>query len=189
MGVSMGPGLTALFPNFAVLQLGRPGSREGTHGGLRRRIYAEGGRAVVFATDELRMITPPSTISGSAFFTVNNRPFTLMSKSCRNAPGDSVERGEFGYSGIGEQDVDPAEFLFDLGVEPVEIGEFRHVALNPQSPMADFREAASSSALRRPVMTTRAPSAAKSFAVASQAPLPPVTIAIFRIACPCQSPS
>ena len=87
------------------------------------------------------MIAPPSTISGSAFCTVNNRPFTLMSKSLSKcASVTAFERGEFGYSGIGEQDVDPAEFLFDLGVEPVEIGEFRHVALNPQSPMADLRD-------------------------------------------------
>ena len=49
-------------------------------------------------------------------------------------------RSDFGYSGIGEQDIDPAEFLFDLDVELVEIGEFRHVAANPQSSMADLRD-------------------------------------------------
>ena len=27
---------------------------------------------------------------------------------------DRLERSDFGYSGIGEQDIDPAEFLFDL---------------------------------------------------------------------------
>ena len=64
-----------------------------------------------------------------------------MPKSLSKCASVTASSGaSFGYSGIGEQDVDPAEFLFDLDVEPVEIGEFRHVALNPQSPMADLRD-------------------------------------------------
>ena len=51
--------------------------------------------------------------------------------------GDGVERGKLADAGIGEENVDAPEFRFHLGVERVEIGELRHVALHADRAMAD----------------------------------------------------
>ena len=141
MGVSMGPGLTALTRILRSFNSDVQVRAKERTAAFVAEYTPKAAVPVVFATDELRMIAPPSTISGQRLLHGEQQALHIdVEKLVEMRLGDSVERGEFGYSGIGEQDVDPAEFLFDLGVEPVEIGEFRHVALNPQSPMADLRD-------------------------------------------------
>ena len=64
-----------------------------------------------------------------------------MSK-CRSKCASSIAASgvELRDAGIGEQNVDAAEPLFDLRVESVEIGEFGDVALHADGVGADFRD-------------------------------------------------
>ena len=73
------------------------------------------------------MIEAPSGISGSAFCTVNRRPFTLMSKI--ESKRFSVIEPSAAYSAT------PAR---DLSEEAIEIAKVRHVALETADVSPDF---------------------------------------------------
>ena len=84
------------------------------------------------------MIDPPSTISGSAFWTVKRVPRTFRSNvlsKCSSVTSPIVADSH--VAGVGEQHVDTALFALHDVVEPVEIGEVPGVALNAGDVPAD----------------------------------------------------
>ena len=110
--------------------------------------------------------------------------------------GNLPKRGELAAARIGEQNVDRACFVLHHRKEPVEIGEVRDIALDAAGIVPDLGDRGSSSFWRRPVMNTRAPSAAKRFAEARPMPLlAPVITATFPSSLPtanlpsCRAPS
>ena len=131
--------------------------------------------------DPLMTIAAPAGISGSAFCTVKSVPFTLIPKylskcasvtcsSGTNSPPPALakrmSRRPFCCLMASKRRSRSARFATSLRIA---------VMLLPIS-----FTAASSSAWRRPVMKTYAPSATNRFAVARPMPLlPPVTRAIF----------
>src|SRR5438128_3659662 len=128
--------------------------------------------------DAFRMIEAPSGISGSAFCTVNRRPFTLRSKI------------ESKCSSVRE--TKPAVPAFAKTISSLPFSRLICTKRRSRSPRFDASlrtpltfppisfTAAASSGSRRPVMKTYAPSFTNAFAVARPMPLlPPVMSAIF----------
>ena len=52
--------------------------------------------------------------------------------------GDGAEGQHLAPARIGEEDVDASLLLLDGGVEPIEVGELRHVALDGHRAVADL---------------------------------------------------
>ena len=131
--------------------------------------------------DALRMIEPPSGISGSAFWTVNRRPFTLMSKIESYNSSVILPRGAYFATPAFANRTSSCPFSRWIWAKRRSRSpSFDTSARMPLTFLPISLTAVVSSGSRRPVMKTYAPSFTNSFAVARPMPLlPPVMSAIF----------
>src|SRR5262249_32153638 len=49
-----------------------------------------------------------------------------------------INRNEFANAGVGEENIDPAKTLFDLGSEIFDVLDFRSIGLNSQNILAEL---------------------------------------------------
>src|SRR5262245_33952147 len=89
--------------------------------------------------EAFRMMEAPSGKSGSAFCTVNRRPFTLTPKIESYNSSVIVPRGGvLRDAGVGEDDVQPSLLALDLGEQAIQVVQVRHVAPDGGDVLADL---------------------------------------------------
>src|SRR5208283_1546641 len=98
-----GAGADGVDPNFAVLQFRRPASGEGTHGGFRRRVNAEAGHSLRVRYGRIEDDRSAVDDQRQRLLDSEKQAFHIyVEVVVEMRLGDGVERGDFGYSGIGE---------------------------------------------------------------------------------------
>src|SRR5262245_38327402 len=131
--------------------------------------------------EAFRMIEAPSGSSGSAFCTVNRRPFTLTSKSASYSSSVIVPRGAYRATPALAKTM--SSLPFSRRIWANRRSRSSRFDTSPRTAVTSCPTsltAAASSGSRRPVMKTWAPSLTNRFAVARPMPLlPPVTRAVF----------
>ena len=180
-GVSLKPGLTAftrMRRSFKSVVHVRANDRTAA---LVALYTLQSGNPLLATMDAFRMIDAPSAISGSAFCTVNRRPFTLMLKSASYCSSVIWPKGA---------NFAPPAFANTISSRPFSRliwakrrSRSPRFDTSPCTPVTFFSisfTARANSGSRRPVMKTYAPSCTNCFAVARPMPLlPPVMSAIF----------
>src|SRR6266481_2041471 len=123
----------------ALLEVDGPGAREGADGGLGRAVDTEGLHPL--RSGDRRVQDDRAAIPEERQGLLHREEESLdvdAEGPVEVRLGDRPERRELAGSGVGEEDVDAALFLLHHGVQAIEVGELRDVALDGGGVRADL---------------------------------------------------